>query len=311
MTVNKQKIVIVVGPTASGKTALAIKLAKQFNGYCISADSRQVYRGMDIATAKEPGKHKTQQSVPIYTIQNIPHCMIDIVNPDELFTLATWQQEVLNILTNSEQLFPNQLPLVVGGTGLYIASIVNHYQLPTGNTNAQLRKKLTRQSLPDLLSELQKLDPVSFVQIDINNKRKIVRALEYAHQTNSSLFENMKQSQSPFDILQIGIKIERDELYTRIDNRVERMFASGIVAEAEQLLQHYPADLPSMSGIGYQEIAQYLERKCALEQAKETIKKNSRNYAKRQLTWFKKDKRINWITDPEQATTVIDNFLQK
>ncbi len=308
MSVN-DRVIVILGPTASGKTNLSIELAQKYNAYIISADSRQVYTGMDIATGKITGSWKQINSQNIFVAHDIPHFLIDCIDPNKEFSLSDWQKLTLQIINNKSHITDGKVPIIVGGTGLYISSIVDNYQLPKSKTDKELRAQLEALSLKDLLHDLEQLDPKTFEVIDHANKRKVIRALEFAKQTNQSFTQSAQQSDSPYDILQIGIEIPREALYEKINNRVDHMFKNGIIEEAQQLITNYSIDLPSMSGIGYHEIKQYLDGNISLEQAKSNIKQHSRNYAKRQLTWFKRDSRIKWITNIEQAEALIDAFL--
>ncbi len=314
--VNNKKLVVILGPTASGKTKLSLRLAKKLHSYIISADSRQVYKEMNIGTAKPIGSIKYKVSnikgdEKKYYIDDIPHYLIDIINPDQEFTLADWQKSTNDILsrghgTNSDL----SIPFIVGGTGLYISSIINNYQLPTGKTDQELRNKLQKLNIEELLPKLEKLDPITYQKIDQKNKLKIVRALEYTMTNNRSFYQNTKKQPSPYNILQIGIDIPRAKLYGRINNRVDKMMTEGLVEETKKLLKKYSLESPSMSGIGYQEIIQYLNQELTLEQATDKIKQHTRNYAKRQMTWFKKDSRIKWVKNYSEAEKLVGKFIR-
>lgn len=307
---SKPKVILILGPTASGKTELSLRLAKKFTAFIISADSRQIYKNMDIGTAKPAGITKNN----IYYVNNIPHFLIDIINPNEEFTLADWQKKVMKILKNNSR-FKMQdlrfrLPMIVGGTGLYIDSIVKNYQLPPGKINQATRKKLQKKDIKELLLQLKKLDPDTFAIIDKKNKRRVVRALEYFLTNKKSFAKNIKSQKSPFSFLLIGLNPPREELYKRINKRVEQMIKQGLINEAEKLFKKYPPDLPALSSIGYREIYYYLNGYLSLDDLKYLIKKNTRHYAKRQLTWFKRDKAIKWIKDYKQAEKLVRDFLK-
>ncbi len=297
-------LIVILGPTASGKTELALRLAKKFSGFIISADSRQIYQGMDIGTSKPEGKLKKIKGEKIFFVQDIPHFMIDIIPPDQEFTLADYQKQVYKILATSQK-----LPFLVGGTGLYISAIVDNYQLPRGKIDKKLREKLNKQTNKELLEKLKQLDPSTYMVIDKNNKRRLVRALEYVI-TNKQSFARAQKKGSPlFNTLQLGIKIDREKLYQRIDRRVHQMIKAGLIDEVKKLLKKYPPNLPAFDSIGYREIIDYLEGKINLEQAIKLIQQNTRRYAKRQLTWFKRDSRIHWIENTRQAEKLIKEFI--
>ncbi len=310
-TNSKQPLIVILGPTASGKTELALRLAKKFSGFIISADSRQIYQGMDIGTSKPDGKFKKIKGEKIFFVQDIPHFMIDIIPPDQEFTLADYQQEVFKLLNSNYQLLSTnyQLPFLVGGTGLYISAIVDNYQLPQGKIDKKLRENLNKQTNKELLEKLKQLDPSTYMVIDKNNKRRLVRALEYVI-TNKQSFARAQKKGSPlFNALQLGIKIDREKLYQRIDRRVHKMIKAGLIDEVKKLLKKYPPDLPAFDSIGYREIIDYLEGKIDLEQTIKLIQQNTRRYAKRQLTWFKRDSRIHWIENTHQAEKLIKEFI--
>lgn len=288
-------LIVILGPTASGKTRLALDLAQKFNGYIISSDSRQVYRGTDIGTDKLP---KSEQ-------RGIPHRMIDIVDPDQDFTLAQYQKTVFAILKKQKE----HLPFLVGGTGLYIKSVVDNLSIPKGGPDKVLRKKLEQKSTPELFQELIQLDPPAARMIDENNKRRLIRAIEVCRKTGEKFSLQLKKKKPIVRALQIGIKVPREKLYQKINQRVDEMIKQGLVEETKHLGKKYGWELPAMSAIGYQQIGFYLLGKLSLTEATELIKKNSRNYARRQMTWFRRDKRIKWIENKKEAEKLISDFL--
>ena len=296
---NQSKAIVIVGPTSSGKTELSLRLVKKFNGVVISADSRQIYRHMDIATAKTT---KAQQ-------QGITHYMIDIADPDEEFTLAIYQHTVNNLLKaiteDNEKRKAPIVPFIVGGTGLYIKAVVNGYQLPTIPPNKILREELNQKTLATLIKQLLILDPTT--RVDLKNKRRVIRALEIL-MTQPNLAPKIVPP--AYDFLKIGISRPRAELYQRIDNKVEEMYRAGLVKETQKLLgMGHDFTSPSMSAHGYKHIQKYLEHKITLKAALESMKKDTRHYVKRQMTWFKKDPQIHWIQSPIEAEKLIAAFL--
>ena len=285
------KLIVILGPTASGKSDLAIKLAKQFNGEIVSADSRQVYQEMDIGTGKA----------------SFPHFLIDIVKPNQEFTLAQYKKRAIKIIQDIQK--RGKLPFLVGGTGLYIQAIVDNLQIPKVKPNKKLRNKLEKSTNQELFKQIKKLDPLTAAIIDPHNKRRLIRALEVCLTTTKPFSEQRKKGQPLFDVCQIGLKLDKKTLEKRINQRVDKMFKAGLVEEVKKLAQKYSFKLPAMSGIGYQEIGQYLQGEITLGKAKELIKQHSWQYARRQLSWFKRDKRINWASNYQEAQKAITDFL--
>ncbi|NQV12969.1 MAG: tRNA (adenosine(37)-N6)-dimethylallyltransferase MiaA [Parcubacteria group bacterium] len=293
MSKKLPQLIVILGPTASGKTGLSLSLAQNFNGQIISADSRQIYRGMDIGTDKT-------------TDSDIPHHLIDIANPDEEFTLSDYQQAAFKIIESE----PTKLNFLVGGTGLYISAIVDNLQIPAVKPDEKLRSKLQKMSSKKLLAELKKLDPVSAQKIDPQNKRRLIRAIEVCQVTGQPFSEQTTKGEPRVEALQIGLDVPREKLYTRINQRVDEMITAGLVDEVKNLLaKGYSKDLPAFSGIGYKEIISYLEKEISLDEATELIKRNTRRYAKKQLTWFRRDKNIRWVKNYQEAEKLVENFL--
>ncbi len=291
------KLIVVLGPTASGKSDLAIKLAKRFNGEIVSADSRQIYQEMDIGTAK-PTKGQAA---------DIPHHLIGVVKPNQEFSLAQYKSLAVKTIKDIQK--RGLLPFLVGGTGLYIQAVVDNLQIPQVKPNKKTRDRLEKLTNQQLFNRLNKLDPASAELIDQNNKRRLIRALEVCLLTEKPFSEQRKKGQPLFEIRQIGLKINKATLNKKIDQRVEKMIKAGLVEEVKKLSEKYHFQLPAMSGIGYQEIGQYLQNKISLAEAKYLIKQRTRQYARRQLTWFKRDKRINWIKNYSAALKIITDLL--
>jgi len=313
---NHQKLIVILGPTAAGKTSLALKLAQEFDGEIISADSRQIYRGMDIGTDKikngglkqtPPASRPKIDKLFYDQIKGINHYLIDIVNPDEEYTLAQFKKDAVTAIQDIQK--RGKLPFLVGGTGLYIKAVVDNLQIPSVPPDEAIRSELEAMNNEKLMAELEKLDPVSAKKIDLNNKRRLIRAVEVCRITGQPFSEQTKKGEQLFDILQIGLKAPREKLYERIEQRVEEMFTEGLLEEVKGLAEKYSSDLPAMSGIGYKEVGQYLQNKISLEETKELIKRNSRRYAKRQLTWFKRDERIKWVEDYKRIKLIIEKLI--
>jgi tRNA dimethylallyltransferase len=240
-------------------------------------------------------------------MSGIPHYLIDIVKPDQEFTLAQYKKLAVKIIKDVQK--RGKLPFLVGGTGLYIQAVVDNLEIPQVKPNKKLRNKLEKLTNQELLNQLKKLDPLSAVSIDPNNKRRLIRALEVCLIAKKPFSQQRKKGQPLFDVLQIGLNLNKKILEQRINQRTDQMLKAGLIDEVKKLLKKYRSDLPSMSGIGYQEIIQYLQGKITLDQAKELIKQHTRQYARRQMTWFKRDKRINWIENYSQAGKLIKDFL--
>ena len=300
----KEKLLVIVGPTAVGKTALSIELAKQLNGEIISGDSMQVYRGMDIGTAKiKPDE-----------MESIPHYLIDILNPDQPFSVAEFQQDAKSLITMINA--RHKLPMIVGGTGLYIQSVIYEYQFSEAPKDEALRlewEEFARLHGKEALhSRLKEVDPITAQRLHLNDVKRIIRALEIYQLTGKSMADFQQRSpESPYQLCLLGLTMERSLLYERINLRVDVMMNQGLVKEVESLLEKgYLGSLPSMQGIGYKEVVQYLEGRISLEEAVELIKKNSRNFAKRQLTWFRSMKDIHWLdmTNSGDKQSLVENI---
>jgi tRNA dimethylallyltransferase len=310
-------IIAIVGPTASGKSELALYLAKKFNGEIICADSRTIYRKMNIGTAKpylEISNLKSQISNlgPIYQIKEVPHYMLDIVKPNETFTVAQFQEMAYQII--EDILKRGKIPFLVGGTGLYIDAVTKGLSIPRVPPNPELRARLEKMSNKILWNKLKKLDEKSALKIDPKNKRRIIRALEVCLLTGCPFSEQQKIKKSPYKVLTLGIKMPREKLYTRINERVNKMIEIGLVEEVRELLKKgYSLDLPSMSGLGYKQIGSWLVygRPKSLNEAVYQIKRDTRRFARRQISWFKRDKSIKWIKNKKETEILIKNFLEK
>lgn len=304
------KLIAVLGPTASGKTALGIELAKKFQGEIISADSRQIYKYMDIGTAKEPGEMKKDENGRPYLLAGgIRHYGIDLVDPGQTYTAAEFKQYALEVV--EEILKRRHLPMLVGGTGFYVRAIIENLDIPKVAPNKKLRQSFEEKSLEDLVKLLKDVDPQSAKKVDLKNKRRVLRALEVAILTGQSFTQQQKKGPKLFDVLEIGLEIDRAKLYERIDKRVEQQFKDGLVEETQKLVNRkYKWELPSMSGIGYKEAGQYLRGEIGLDRAKDLIKFRTHDYARRQLIWFRKDKKINWIKISAEADKLAKKFLK-
>jgi tRNA dimethylallyltransferase len=309
-TERKPKLIVLLGPTASGKTGWSLKLAKKFNGEIISADSRQIYKKMDIGTAKVEGEWCRNGLRKTYYVSDIPHHLVDFLDPGKSFTVAEFRDKAVKY---AKMAYKNgRVPMLVGGTGLYISSVVDNFIIPRIAPNNKLRKSLSTKSNEELIALLQTLDPVASESIDKNNKRRVVRALEVSILTGEPFSEQKKKGEQVFDVLQIGIETPREVLNERIEKRVDEMIKDGLLNEIKDLLkQKYKWTLPSMSGIGYKQFKGYIEGVYDLEETKRLLARDTKRYGKRQLTWFKRDKRIKWVKNYEEAEELIEKFLKK
>lgn len=287
-------MLIIGGATASGKSQLAIKLAKKFNGEIISADSMQIYKDMNIGTAKITAKE----------CDGIKHHLIDIVEPNQSFSVSEFKEKAQNIIQNLK--IEGKLPIIVGGTGLYINALIYDYNL--SEQNLKLRDELNleyqQNGIDYMYEKLTKLDPISAKTIHKNNIKRVIRALEVFLTTNKSISDKQDKKNSVPHLL-YAINYDRQTLYERIDLRVEKMFRFGLVDEVKGLIEKgINFDMQSMQAIGYKEFRDYFNGRITLEDTKELIKKHSRNYAKRQETWFKRIESCKWLNIAEKPRFV-------
>lgn len=303
-----QKLLVVVGPTAVGKTEISIQLAKRLNGEIISADSMQIYCGMDIGTAKPTLEEQA----------GIPHHMLDIVDPGQPFSVADYQSQARQKI--EEIAARGRMPILAGGTGLYVRAVIDPYNFIPADTDWDLRARLRRQAqeagLDALHQWLSEIDPVAAERIHTNDERRIIRALEVYQTTGQplSFWEQQTDRQKPlYDLIMIGLSRPRTELYERINQRVDLMLEQGLLAEAQDLMaKGLDETFIASQAIGYKEFFAYLRGKESLAEASERLKQGTRRYAKRQLTWFRADKRVQWIEVGENSTAVelVNEILQ-
>lgn len=310
---DKIKIVTVVGPTASGKTSLAVKLARKFNGEVISADSMQVYKGMDIATAK-PDENE---------MCGIKHHLISIISPDEEFSVSLFKDMAEKAIKDIHS--RGKLPIIAGGTGLYVDCLINNTTFLDNTKNEEIRallqSRLEKEGSESLYNELLEKDPEAAEKIHPNNSLKIIRALEIFYSSGSTLTEQNLQShekESDFESIIVGLNAnDRNVLYDRINMRVDLMVENGLVEETKKFFELETAST-ACQAIGYKELKPYLDGVLSLEEAKENLKQATRRYAKRQLTWFRRNKNINWLNIDEgtnedlvtKAEQLIKDFLK-
>ncbi len=295
-------LVAIVGPTATGKSRLALDLCQNFNGEIISADSRQVYRYMDIGTAKPT---KEEQA-------SVPHHLIDVVDPDEDFSLALYQEKALKAFEDIRR--KGRTPFLVGGSGLYIWALLEGWRIPPVPPDPALRQELETRARVEgsetLYNELKKIDPAAAERIDPRNVRRVIRALEVCLQ--GTPFSRLKVKKPFFDSVIIGLTTDRVTLYQRIDARVDSMIERGLVEEVKGLVARgYGFDLPSMSGLGYKQIGMYLQGKVDLQAAIRQIKSDTHRFARHQYNWFRlNDRRINWFELGEDTVHAVHRFVQ-
>lgn len=291
----KKPLIILTGPTAVGKTKASIDLAKALNGEIISADSMQVYKYMDIGSAK----------IRPEEMQGVPHYLVDVLEPDEEFHVVRFQQMAKQAM--QEIYDKGKVPIVVGGTGFYIQALLYDIDFTESNEDniyrsqlEQIAKEQGAQQLHDLLREV---DPESADAIHANNVKRVIRALEFYKQTGEKISqhnETERAKESPYDFCYFVLTDQRQHLYDRIDQRVDQMLQEGLVAEVEALKNKgYTKDMVSMQGLGYKEVLDYLNGECTLEEAVYVLKRDTRHFAKRQLTWFRRERDVIWI-DKEQ-----------
>lgn len=300
-------VLAIVGPTASGKTALSVKLAKLLDAEIINGDSMQVYIGLDIGTAK----------ITTDEMQGVPHHLFDIIEADETFSVAQYQTVVRKKIEEIQS--RGKLPIIVGGTGLYVQSVLYDFRFTEEASDVQVRNRLEKELEeigPELLYQrLEQLDPIDAKKIHPNNHRRIIRALEIIEVTGKTKGEHEQNvgKNALYNHLFIGLEMDRDLLYDRIDRRVDQMMEQGFLDEAETLWKDGIRNMQSVQAIGYKELHQYIEGKIPLDVAIDLIKKNSRNYAKRQMTYFRNKLAIKWINganETDEKVKEIFNLLE-
>lgn len=314
---NKENLVVIIGPTAVGKTKMSIEIAKKYNGEIISGDSMQVYKGMDIGTAK----------ISHDEMEGIPHHLIDIKLPHESFSVAEFQKLVREKISDISA--RGKLPVIVGGTGLYIQSVLYDYHFSDAPSDDGFRKKMEQKAAEEgvqvVYDELVRVDPESAKTIHPNNLRRVIRALEVFRCSGKTIGSSQeKQSSEPlYQCALIGLTMDRDCLYERINKRVECMMEQGLLEEVNSLYQAGLRDCGAIQAIGYKELYEYLDGKIELDDAVERLKQNSRRYAKRQFTWFRNKMDVKWfdmtnVTDfgtfhkkIDEISTYIEGKLEK
>lgn len=297
-------LVVIVGPTAVGKTEIAIQVAERLGGEIISADSRLFYRGMDIGTAKPTGEERAR----------VPHHLIDVADPDETWSLPVFQRAAREAISGVHA--RDRLPFLVGGTGQYIRAVTEGWEVPQQGPDPRLRASLERWAAEigpeELLRRLAVLDPQAAGWIEARNVRRTIRALEVTLSTGRRFSEQRRRSQSPYSLLTIGLIRPRAELYRRVDERIEAMIAGGLVDEVRALLDRgYAPDLPTLSAIGYREIVAYIRGEMTLEEAITQMKRLTRRFVRHQANWFKEtDPSIHWFPAGPDTPAAIEALIR-
>lgn len=300
MSFPEKPLLVIVGPTAVGKTATAIALAKRLDGEIISADSRYFYRGMDIGTAKPTLEER----------DGVPHYLIDVADPQDTWSLALFKSAAEEKIANVQQ--RGKLPILVGGTGQYVRAVIEGWSIPEQEPDTHLREAVTgwgeEIGAEGLHRRLAVVDPEAARQIDYHNQRRTVRALEVIFNTGRRFSEQRTKASSPYNLFLLGLKLERPLLYQRIDARIESMLKAGLVEETRALLaKGLSPDLPAMSAIGYREVIGYLQGHYDLDEAVRLIKRNTRIFVRRQANWFKEsDEQIHWF---HATQTTVDEMV--
>lgn len=295
---NLPKLLVIVGSTSSGKSAVAIEAARRFNGEVVSADSRQIYRGMDIGTGKVTKKE----------MRGIPHHLLDVVNPDEVFTLAEYKR--LAMAAIDDIISRGKLPILAGGTGLYVSAIVDNLDIPEVAPDKKRRAKLEKLSDDALFERLREEDP-HYAQRIGPNRRYAIRALEVMEATGKTFSSQQGKGEELYDVFLVGLMPPQNVLEDRLRHRVDEMMSEGLLDETERLMETYDEKLPALSGIGYKELVGHLKGKTSYREAVEMIKLHTRQYAKRQMTWFKRDKAIVWFTSDKPIYAGIQKWLKQ
>ena len=303
---EKPKVIVICGPTASGKTALSIELAKKINGEIVSADSMQIYKDMNIGSAKVTNEE----------MQEIKHYMIDCVSPDERFSVAEYKTNAKNAI--EEIIKKGKTPIVVGGTGLYIDALIYEIEYKDIKIDENYRKELQEieknQGLEVLYKKALEIDPKAMEKISQNDSKRIMRVLEIYKATGKNKTEQEAESrlkEIPYDYKVFALTMNREKLYERINKRVDIMIEKGLINEVENLLKKYKEFPTSMQGLGYKEVRDYFQGKTTKNEMIEKIKQESRRYAKRQLTWFRKNKQTIWLDSLEKIEDNINIILEE
>lgn len=311
-TATKPKVLAIVGPNACGKSDLAVELAHKFNGEVISADSRQVYRGLDLASGKVPGRWKIRGFNRFYEYQGIPHHLVDIVSPRKSFTVQQFKKKAQRAIGDIVK--RGKLPIIAGGTGFYVDALLYDFQIPEAPPNRQLRKELETLSTEQLMHRLRALDPNRAKNIDPHNRRRVIRSIEIVVSLHSpvpqvNLFEHKK---SPYKILKIGLNLSDDELKRRIKGRLERRLKDGMIEEVKRThLLGVSWKRLQIMGLEFNHIIQYIKGEISKEEMVSLIETKDSQFARKQMAWFRRDKNTIWIDVPAKAFPLVQDFLSR
>ncbi len=328
MNMRTQKLIVIVGPTASGKTSLAVELARKFNGEIVSADSRQVYRGMDIGTGKDLKDYRKGSGVRFQVLGTVRHHLIDVVSPSTNFTLAQYQKRAYRAI--KDILKRGKVPILVGGTGLYVQAVVDGYVLPHAPPDPQLRAGLAKLSVSKLCAQLKKLDPITYRVIDKNNRRRLERAIEICLGTGIPLSKQRAKQAPPYKVLMLGLSPARQVLDRRIDARLKERLQQGMIEEVARLhKQGISWKRLESFGLEYRYISRYLrsrpqekrahfvdrqkvreiENEIGYDEIVRELSGAIKDFSRRQMTWFKRDARIVWMKKKRETVRLVKEFL--
>ena len=301
----KPKVIVICGPTASGKTSLSIELAKRINGEIVSCDSMQIYQEMNIGTAKPT----------VEEMQGIKHYVLDFVSPEERYSVADYKRDAKKAI--KEIINKGKTPIVVGGTGLYIDSLIYEIEYPNikfdEDYRQQLEKRVKEEGLEKLYEEAEKIDPSAIQKISQNDEKRILRILEIYHATGKTKTQQEIESRkkpAEYDYRVYGLKWDREILYERINKRVDKMIEKGLIEEVKEILKKHKEFPTAMQGLGYKEVVEYLNENDTKEEMIEKIKMETRRYSKRQMTWFRKNKQTIWLDGQAEVESNIDVILK-
>ncbi len=326
------RALVIVGPTSSGKTSFSLRVAQEYAGEIVNADARQIYRETTIGTGKPPGRRGKYESFNAYLVRvphqyvaeklcdpltgacqfpaEIPHYLMDFLPPEKIMTVAEWRERALKAIRGIAG--RGHLPIVVGGTGLYVSALVDNFSIPQVPPNPALRESFERQPLSKLTDLLLKMDPSAAGVVDLRNPRRVIRALEICTFTGKPLAEQRTKRPPVIDAFMVGLRWPRETLHKRIDAAVDRMMEEGWPEEVRQLHKRGLSwNAPAMTSIGYREMGMYLRGELMLEDAVKRAKTATHQYAKRQETWFKRDRRIHWAKSEEEGMELVRKWIEK
>jgi tRNA dimethylallyltransferase len=300
------KLLVIVGPTASGKTDLSLALAREFGGEIISCDSRQFYRGLEIGAGTVPGEWGTGVAGQAWIAEGVPHYFINVIDPDQQLTVAEYQEQA--VAKARAIAAGGRLPMLVGGSMLYASAVIDNYQMPEVLADEAYRAELAAWPLEKLMAELTAKDPAYAARAG-QNARYIIRALECMRATGRAMTELQQKGAPLFDVLQLGVTRPKEELHARINQRFDAMLQAGLLEETARLAERYGWDCPAFVSLGHRQLAAHLRGQAPLATAVEEAKRATRAYAKRQLTWFKRDQRIQWVSTAADAESAVKAWL--